>query len=239
MSAVEHGHLATPALAPDAIWGIGRWVDAAGDAQLWPVSGTEIGRDAEIARRRLAAHGIGPGDVVLVTSVLSDAIQVGPIERGVRALGAVCCTADATWHDAHRVASLLEQFSPRAVIGVSDLTLDGLVESNRDVAGLFGLTSLVIAQHSARARLAGFGVATSGLAFLGPAVGIECPAGVGLHVGAEAWDLSVEGGSLHVTGRAPRATAFDHVDTGWAGTLSHDRCSCGSDDPRFLPEGRI
>jgi hypothetical protein len=65
---------------PPAVWGVGRLV-VGGTVTPWPVSQADVDDEAESQLPRLAALGVGAGDLVLILSMLSEAVHVVPLEK--------------------------------------------------------------------------------------------------------------------------------------------------------------
>src|SRR5207237_6876743 len=116
----------------------------------WPVSQIDIDAEAEAAAAHLVSLGVGAGDVVVIVALLSEAIHAVPLEKAAGRLGALYSSADATAMDAYRTEYLVNQFRPRAVVGVSGAVVDGLRDGGRDPAGvLAGVPAIATADDAA------------------------------------------------------------------------------------------
>ena len=118
---------------PPEVWGVGRVV-VDGEVVPWPVAQADIEDEAESLAPRLAALGLEPGGLVLIVSMLSQAMHVVPFEQAAGRLGALYSSADATPFDAFRVAALVRQLEPQVVLGITGDVLDGLAEAGREPA---------------------------------------------------------------------------------------------------------
>jgi hypothetical protein len=205
---------------PPAVWGVGRLV--VGDELVpWPVSQHDIDDEAESLAPRLAALGLEPGGVVLIVSMLSQAIHVVPLERAAGRCGALYSSADATPFDAFRVAALVRQLEPQLVMGITADVLDGLAEAGRDPGDVLGaVPAVVTADDDAHARLRASGLAPRRWVLLGPTSAIEGRGEDGPVYDATRWDLEEDGGELLVTNRAPRLTAARRFRTGVRGRVA-------------------
>ncbi len=94
---------------------------------------------------------------------------------------------------------------------------------------------MVIADAGAGNRLVAAGLDALTFELLGPVMAMSCRHR-NLHVDGRQWAVDVEAGTLHVSSRARRALPFDHFDTGIAGRVSDDVCSCGRRDPIVMIE---
>lgn len=95
-------------MPPPDVWGVGRVV-VDGEALPWPVSAADVEDETTSQSRALARLGVREGDVVVLCSLLSQAIHVFPLEQAVNALGARYSSTDATEFDAFRTAAMIRQ----------------------------------------------------------------------------------------------------------------------------------
>jgi hypothetical protein len=200
---------------PPATWGVGRLV-VDGVMTPWPVAQDDVDDEAESLAPRLTALGLEAGGVVLIASLLSEAIHVVPLEKAAGRVGALYSSADATPFDAFRVASLVRQLEAQVVVGVNEAVLDGL----DDPVGAFaGLGSVVTADEDAHVRLTANGLAPRRWVKLGPTSAIE--ANDGLRYDAARWQLEPdpETGELLVTNLVPRLTECTRLPTGIHATI--------------------
>jgi hypothetical protein len=209
---VTFGH---PFEDPPAIWGVGRLV-VDGVVTPWPVAQADVDDEADSLAPRLTALGLEPGGLVLIASLLSEAIHVVPLEKAAGRVGALYSSADATPFDAFRVASLVRQLDAQVVIGVNGAVLDGL----EDPAAVFtGLRSVVTADDQAHERLTATGVTPRRWVKLGPTSALE--ADDGLRYDAARWHVEPDPdtGALLVTNLVPRLTPCDRLPTGIRGSV--------------------
>ncbi len=196
-----------------AVWGVGRLV-IDGVVTPWPVSAADVDDEARSMVALLGAFGIGPGDLVLIVSLLSEAIHVVPIERAAGLAGALYSSADATPPDAFRVASLVRQLEPQAVIGVSTAVLDGLAELGREPGEVLAPVPVVAtSDEPAYAALTAAGLTPRRWLKLGPTSAWE-PAPGRLTYDATRWHLDAEDGELLVTNLVPRLAPCRRLRTG-------------------------
>ena len=94
------------------VWGVGRVV-VGSEVTPWPVGRADIEDEAAAMAPRLAALGLGDGGLILIVSLLSQAIHVAPFEQAAGLVGARFSSADATPFDAFRTASLDPTAPPR------------------------------------------------------------------------------------------------------------------------------
>jgi hypothetical protein len=198
---------------PPAVWGVGRLV-VGNELTPWPVSQDDIDDEAESLAPRLAALGLEPGGVVLIVSMLSQAIHAVPLERAAGICGALYSSADATPFDAFRVAALVRQLEPQVVMGIIADVLDGLGEAGHDPAEVLGsVPAVVTADDDAHARLRASGLAPRRWILLGPTSAIEGRDDDGPVYDAGRWDVEEDGGELLVSNLVPRLTEARRLRT--------------------------
>jgi hypothetical protein len=198
---------------------VGRVV-AGGTVVPWPVSEFDIDDEASSLAPRLAALGVGDGDLVLIVSLLSQAIHVVPFERAAGELGARYSSADATPFDAFRTVSLVRQLRPAVVLGVDARVCDGVAELGHDLGAVFpGVGAVVAADADAARRLAAAGLPTGRWARLGPTSAVSTPGDHALAYDAGRWRVDEEGGELLVTNRVDRCTSCEALATGVRGRV--------------------
>jgi hypothetical protein len=205
---------------PPRVWGVGR-LTIAGVVTPWPVSQFDIDDEAESQARRLGALGVGAGDLVLVVAMLSEAIHAVPLEKAAGKLGALYSSADATAPDAFRVAYLIRQLEPAAVIGINAAVLDGLTELGHDLRALFGsLTGRVAtADDTAHEALTARGLEPRRWVKLGPTSAWEQEPGA-VAYDADRWEAGDEDGEIRLTNLTERLTRCEQLPTGVAGRVT-------------------
>jgi hypothetical protein len=205
---------------PPAVWGVGRLV-VDGDLTPWPVAQRDIEDEAESLAPRLTALGLDAGAVVLIASMLSQAIHVVPLEQAAGKIGALYSSADATPFDAFRVAALTRQLEPQVVMGITGDVLDGLGEAGRDPVDVLGaVPAVVTADDAAHARVRAGGLTPRRWVRLGPTSAIEGLADDGPVYDASRWRVEEDDGELLVTNLAPRLTTCTRLRTGVRGTVA-------------------
>ena len=223
-----------PDIPPPDVWGVGRVVIGR-DVVPWPVSAADVEDEALAAGAHLDSMDVGNGDLVLLISLLSEAVHVAPIEMAINARGALFSSADASVGDAFRVAALVDQLRPRAVLGVGTPTIEGLVDLGRDPAAVLGPVP-VIATRDERAHdvLVAGGLQPRRWLCLGPTSAFECERATGAHLDESRWQVSPsDDDGLVLNGRAPRLTPAVALPVG-RGRVVRDPCPCGRHDPRIV-----
>jgi hypothetical protein len=203
------------------VWGVGRVV-VGGEVTPWPVSRADIEDEAAAMAPRLDALGLRDGGLVLIVSLLSQAIHVAPFEQAAGLVGARFSSADATPFDAFRTASLIRQLHPGVVMGVDGAVLDGLAEQGRDLAEVFGTVGAVVAADAGAAdRLRAAGLAPRRWVKLGPTSAVQGLDGDDLVYDPTRWQVDAEPGTseLLITNLADRLTPCDRFATGERGTV--------------------
>ena len=62
---------------------------------------------------------------------------------------------------------------------------------------------------------------------IGPAIGMECVEGNGLHLDHFEWQVVSLNDEIHLTSNLPRATDFNQFATGVRGRVESGICNCG------------
>ncbi|MGI8796889.1 MAG: hypothetical protein ACR2IR_09975 [Acidimicrobiia bacterium] len=204
--------------APRA-WGVGRLL-LDGEVKPWPVSQHDIDDEAESQAPRLASLGVGPGDLVLIVAMLSEAIHAVPLEKAAGKLGALYSSADATPPDAFRVAYLIRQLEPAAVVGVNGAVVEGLRDLGRDPAEILAAVAghVATADDVACDELTRLGLAPRRWVKLGPTSAWEEEPGT-LGYDQTRWDASDVDGEIVLTNTADRLTPCDRLATGVRGQV--------------------
>jgi hypothetical protein len=205
---------------PPEVWGVGRIV-VDGTVTPWPVAQRDIEDEAESMAPRLDSLGLDPGGLVLIVAMLSQAMHAVPLEQAAGKVGALYSSADATPFDAFRVAALVRQLEPQVVLGITGDVLDGLAETGREPAEVFGEVSAVVtADAGAYARLRDSGLAPRRWVRLGPTSAIEGIDGDGARYDATRWDVRTgDDGELTISNRVPRLTPARALRTGVRGRV--------------------
>ena len=198
-----------------------------GVTQFFPVRYDELERQSIAIARLLRSFSFAPGSVILTVSLVQEIVQFAPFEKAVQILGHFGINAEATNYDAGRIESIVRQFDTPAICGVSAASLEGLAMFGHDPAKVFAGRTVWARPDAYAAVKALPGVDARRIVFLGPAVSLECADG-GLHYDNRDWLLAEADGHLHLSSRLPRITPVDNLDTGVAGCLVANACSCGT-----------
>lgn len=209
---------------PPRVWGVGRVVvpdsEGRGVVHPWGVSQDDIDDEAASLAQRYSELGLGDNDLVLIVSLLSQAIHVVPLEKAAGKVGALYSSADATPFDAFRTASLVRQLKAKLVVGVDAGVVDGLVEQGRDLGEVFASVSAVMAADGdAATRLLGAGVTTGRWEKLGATSAFQAPGADAFVYDATRWQVDEDGDELLLTNIAPRLTESSRFRTGLRGRV--------------------
>jgi hypothetical protein len=204
---------------PPRVWGVGRVVDADG-VTPWPVSQHDIDDEAAGLAARLGALGLGDGGLVLIVSLLSQAIHVVPMEQAAGLVGARYSSADATPFDAFRTVSLIRQLRPTVVVGIDRRVCDGIDKLGRDLGEVFdSVGAVVAADRDAAQRLGVAGIESGRSVRLGPTSVIAGPGEETFGYDPSRWRVDDGNGELLLTNVAERLTPCDRLATGWRGQV--------------------
>jgi hypothetical protein len=204
---------------PPRAWGVGRVVSAGGITP-WPVSQRDIDDEAAALAPRLAALGLGDGGLILIVSLLSQAIHVVPLEQAAGLVGARYSSADATPFDAFRTVSLVRQLRPTVVLGIDRRVCDGIEELGRDLGDVFeGVGAVVAADRDAAHRLGDAGIDAGLWLRLGPTSVIAAAGEDRFSYDPGRWQIDQDDGELVLTSVAARLTPCDRLATGWRGQV--------------------
>lgn len=204
---------------PPRVWGVGRVVDAAG-VTPWPVSQHDVDDEAAALAPSLAALGLADGGLVLLVSLLSQAIHVVPLEQAAGILGARYSSADATPFDAFRTVSLVRQLQPSVVAGIDRRVCDGIDELGRGLGEVFAAVGTVVAaDRDAAQRLGAAGVQPGRWARLGPTSVFAVPGEDEYRYDPSRWQVDEDDGALLLTNLVERLTPCDRRPTGWRGRV--------------------
>jgi hypothetical protein len=211
---------------PPRVWGVGRVTVPGADGSAvvtpWAVSQADIDDEAASLAPSLAALGLGNDDLVLIASLLSQAIHVVPLEKAAGLVGALYSSADATPFDAFRTASLIRQLHATIVLGIDGAVLDGLADAGRDFGEVFGDVPAVVCVDGATAsRLRDAGLTPRGWVTLGPTSAFQGLDDDAFVYDAQRWRVEEDdGGELVITNVASRLTPCDGFRTGVHGIVT-------------------
>ena len=191
-----------------------------------PTAQVELERSEHFVSRILSTFHFRTGGDFLVVSLYDHFIQFLPIERAAMDAGFVVCNADDAFFDAGRVESILRRFDIKAVATISNGCLDGLQQLEFDINKIFG-DAVVWAYPDAIERLSNSQAITRQFAMIGPAIGMECAKGNGLHIDHFEWQVDCLDGEILLTSILPRSTDFNRFATGVQGWVESGICNCG------------
>jgi hypothetical protein len=201
--------------------------------QFLPISQVELERHHNFVSRILSTFHFRTGGHFLVVSLYDFFSQFMPIERAAMDAGFIVCNADDSSFDAGRVESIIRRFDVKAIAAVSNNCLDGLQGLGLNLNQVFG-DAVVWAYPDCFPRLADSQAQLRKIATLGPAIGMECAAGQGLHIDHFEWEVESINGEIHLTSKMPRAIDFIQFATGKRGRVEEGICTCGNVDKRIL-----
>lgn len=142
----------------------------------------------------LASLDLAPGSSVGVIGSLSQAIAFGVIERSLRQLKLCNVYAESFAYDAYRVAAIIEQFQPQALIAIGQPTLQGLRDLGLDPAQVLGNCRYLFALPDAYAELQALGLSPLRACYCGPLLLLERPDRSGIPAPLFAgWQLRQQG----------------------------------------------
>jgi hypothetical protein len=209
--------------------GIGRY-RVGGQVTEFPIGWPEVAADTAWARQALAGWGIDRSSNVLATAAMWQGPWISPVLRAFREIGATFGMAETFGWDIRRTVTFASRLPLSMVFGVGRETAEALADSGQ-LAGVLGRVPAILAYGDAHLVLTGAGLRPGLVAFLGPALAVECPQRAGAHLNGSEWQVEEAGGSLYLTTVGARDYKARRVPVG-AGTVAVDRCACGSPDPR-------
>jgi len=213
---------------------VGRFSDGR-KVHFLPLSDTEIERTSWFYRRILTTYTLPYRSVVLVISKFEDAALVIPLERALVTDGFIPCNAEATGFDAARTESFLRRLNPPLVFGLNMAVVAGLEALGHSPEQLLAGRIVWVRDEDAYRRLAGCpGITLRRWQEVGPAPGIECMGGEGLHLHDLEWLVTEDDGWISVTSKLNRALTFERQATGVRGRVVNTVCRCGVHGPRVI-----
>lgn len=219
-----------------SVMAVGRYFDAQGERQALPYSFLETERSMRSILKVLNSYNFHMGSNLLITALFDEGAHVLGMERAVMQFNMVAISADSSLYDARRVESIIRRFNLVGAFGITAATLDGLASLGHDPVQLFSGMA-VWAWPEAYARLQGQpGITVFRCLEAGPAVAIECSAGAGAHIDRFEWAVDCVDGEIVIGSRLERCQPFHDYHTGIRAQVLHGACSCGSADPRIVPD---
>jgi hypothetical protein len=211
--------------------GIG-YFPRAGGSLAFEIGWPEYERDTAWARRLLDVWGVGPGQHAVLTVRNSESPWLGPVVRALREMGVVYSNAEPYAWDSRRVAALLSLLPVEAIVGLPGETAESLLADDEAAAKLADMP-VIWARRDALEPLRGAGLRPAEMAMLGPALGLSCPEGTGLHLDPEEWQVNVVSGRPTLTVVGDRRYRGRDIELDIDGVIDRAPCACG------LPGDRI
>lgn len=211
--------------------GIGHFPRAGGNVAFeigWP----EYERDTAWARRLLEIWGVGPAQHAVLTVRNSESPWLGPVVGAMREIGVVYSNAEPYAWDSRRVAALLGLLPVESIIGLPGETVESLLADDGTAAKLAEVP-VIWARRDALEPLRGAGLQAAEMAMLGPALGLSCPEGTGLHFAPEEWQVTTDSARLTLTVVGDRRYRGRNIELDIDGVIDRAPCACG------LPGDRI
>ena len=118
------------------------------------------------------------------------------------------------------------------VFGLGGATTDALADSGQ-LRELLAAVPAILAHADAHPALTAAGLRPGLVAFLGPALALECPERSGAHVNGAEWLVEEAEDGLRVSTVGPRAYQAQRQPVGVRGRVVTGQCECGSLDPRI------
>jgi hypothetical protein len=199
----------------------------------FPVGRAEFARDARWMRRVLEQYGLGSGAHLLNISGGWEVPWTEPLLDACRQLHVIYSNAELFSWDAKRAEMFVRRLSPDMVIGMDAEYLQSLANIVEPAERLGPVPHLLL-RPDARDTATEFGLRFRLYSPLGPATGIECSFGTGLHVNADEWALAESDGELRVSTAGDRLAHFTDQELGLTGHLDDTDCPCGLSGPRVL-----
>lgn len=179
----------------------------------------EFGRDTAWAESVLTTAGLRAGDIVLVNGPNSEGPWISPVVNALRRIGVTYLCSEIFGFDARRTSMFLQRLPVRAIIGLSGETVVALGEQEPPIGELMRNVETIWARLDAVPHLSGVAPAVVPFVRLGPALALGIPGRNGAFANAAEWAIEQGAGQLLVSNAGDRATVFDRVPTGVAGSV--------------------
>jgi hypothetical protein len=200
----------------------------------FPVGRPELVRDTAWVRRILEQYGLGSGAHLLNVSGGWEVPWTDPLLQACRQLHVVYSNAELFSWDAKRAEMFIRRLDPDMVIGITGEYLASMASIVEPVERLGSVRHLLL-RPDARDAAGDFGLGGFRLySPLGPAIGLECPFGTGLHVDPDEWRVTAHDGELRISTAGDRLARLADQDIGLAGRLDETACACGLPGARVL-----
>jgi hypothetical protein len=200
----------------------------------FPLGRAELERDAAWMEKVLRQYGLGAGAHLLNISGGWETAWTDPLLDACRQLHVIYSNAELWGWDAKRAEMFIRRLRPEMVIGMNAESVSSLANIVEPAERIGSVPHLLL-RPDARELAQDFGLEGFRLySPLGPAIGIECSFGTGLHVDSGEWVLDDTGGDLRITTARDRLARFEDQEIGWSGRLDSTACACGMAGPRVL-----
>jgi len=215
----------------DAIF-VGHYSDGSTQHFL-EISEREVSRMMTGVARVLKSFDRFANDYALVVSPHDAWLRTVPLQRALIADRKVVMDAEDSPFEAPRIEAFMRRMQPALVFGISSGVLDGLEQMGFDPQTLFLSAHVWVTDAGAYARLQG-AQCQSLLRWtqLGPATGLECAFGGGVHVSERDWVLAKDPRGVLVSSRLDPAVALQECQTGVVAEIVTQPCACGAIAPR-------
>jgi hypothetical protein len=211
---------------------IGRFPVGEGFVEF-PLGRPELARDTAWTQRVLESYGLAPGAHLVNISAGWQSPWIVPLLDACRSLHVIYSNVEAMTWDAKRAEMFIRRLNPEMVIGMDGAFLTSLANIVEPAERLGPVPHLLLrpdAREVARdLGLDGFRLFSP----LGPAIGIECRHGTGLHVDPDEWTVDAVDGELRISTTGDRLARLRDQELGLGGHLDETHCSCG------LPGARV
>jgi hypothetical protein len=214
---------------------IASYNDASG-RQFQPLSQAEHDRRTWFYRRIVDSYNLPARQVVLIISDYNDHALTIPLQALLHADGHIPCYAESTIYDARRTENFLRRLDVQVVVGINTAVLNGLDAAGFNPLDLFANRIVFARDEDAYQRLrACSNITLRRWMDVGPAIGMECSHGGGLHIDANEWEVELDNGEVVLTSRLATSIDYSRVRTGFFGTAVTALCDCGRDGVRVIP----
>jgi hypothetical protein len=205
--------------------------------QLLPVSDRDLRRSIKFYSALFDSFSIKPEhEGALILSCYDDWAMTVPLESALTANRIRIYNADSTPFEAQRIETFIRRFSPPWIIGVNDDVMQGLQTAGFDLKQLFGGRFVWVRDTASYQSLQALDADVKVLRWqmIGPAIGMECAYGSGLHIDDLTWQLRSDDGEIIVESNLHRDGYSKAHKTGVYGQIDFGTCACGSSAPRVL-----
>ncbi|WP_027948273.1 hypothetical protein [Haliea salexigens] len=205
-----------------------------GDTQhFFEVSEREVSRMVTSVSRVLKSFDRFDNDCALVISPHDAWLRTVPLQRALIADRKVVMDAEDSPFEAPRIEAFMRRMRPSLVFGISSGVLEGLKQMGFDARTLFANAHVWVTDAGAYTVLQEAECKSLlRWAQLGPAVGLECAFGGGVHVSERDWVLAKDPRGVLVSSRLDPAPSLQECPTGVMAEIVTQPCGCGAIAPR-------